>query len=151
MAGPEASQSLFFLSFSSLTPTRFFSDAVASPQNRDIFTDNIRDLYDRYNLDGVDIDWEYPGQAAQPGNSESAADAANMLQFFKLLRQKLPPRALISAAVQDVPFTGSDGRPMHDVSPFSDTLDWVTLMNYDVFESMLIPPCLSFPLSHLSL
>lgn len=137
-AGQEAGQSLLFPKNSPLTPTRYFSDAVASPQNRDIFINNILDVYKRYNLDGIDIDWEYPGQLGQQGNTESAADSANMLQFFKDLHQKLPPGAMISAAVQDSTFVGTDGQPMKDVSPFSDVLDWITLMNYDAYQSMLI-------------
>ncbi|KAG8218613.1 glycoside hydrolase family 18 protein [Butyriboletus roseoflavus] len=121
------------------TSTRYFSDAVATPQGRDTFANNILDAYKRFNLDGIDIDWEYPGQIGQQGNSESATDSANMLQFFKVLQQKLPPGAMISAAVQDTTFTGPDGQPMKDVSPFSQVVDWITLMNYDTYESMLIP------------
>lgn len=39
----------------------------------------------------------------------------------------------VSAATSIVPFTAPDGNPTTDVSPFTDVLDYVTLMNYDVF------------------
>lgn len=117
--------------------TRYFSNAVATAQNRETFVNNILDTYKRYDLDGIDIDWEYPGQVSQQGNTESATDSQNMVQFFKVLRQKLPPGALISAAVQDSTFVGPDGQPMKDVSAFSHSVDWITLMNYDTYSSML--------------
>ncbi|KAG9317433.1 glycoside hydrolase superfamily [Chiua virens] len=63
--------SLFFPSHS-LTPTRWFSEAVATAQHRDTFVNNILDVYNSFTLDGIDIDWEYPGQIAQQGNSESS-------------------------------------------------------------------------------
>lgn len=34
---------------------------ATSEKNRDAFTDNVADLLNKYNLDGVDFDWEYPG------------------------------------------------------------------------------------------
>lgn len=140
VAGQEAGQSRPPLPTSTPhTSTRYFSNAVATPQNRDVFANNILDIYKRYNLDGIDIDWEYPGQIGQQGNTESPTDSANMLQFFKVLRQKLPSGAMISAAVQDSPFTGPDGQPMKDVSSFSNFVDWITLMNYDTYGSTLIP------------
>ncbi|KAF8556981.1 glycoside hydrolase [Imleria badia] len=127
--------------------TRYFSNAVATAQNREIFANNILDTYHRYDLDGIDIDWEYPGQIGQQGNIESASDSPNMLQFFKVLRQKLPPGAMISAAVQDSPFAGPDGQPMKDVSAFSHFVDWVTIMNYDVYQTRQ-PPGPNAPLSN---
>ena len=34
-------------------------------------------------------------------------------------------KLIISAAVGITPFTGSDGKPMSDVSAFADSLDWI--------------------------
>lgn len=41
----------------------------------------------------------------------------------------------ISTATSIVPFASPDGSPTSDVSPFADLLDYVTLMNYDIFGS----------------
>lgn len=153
VAGPAAGQSRRPLSISPPhASTRYFSNAVATPQNRNVFADNILKTYRLYDLDGIDIDWEYPGQVGQQGNNKSPTDSINMLEFFKDLRQKLPPGAMISAAVQDSPFAGPDGQPMKDVSAFAKVVNWITLMNYDTYGSTLISPMpFTHTWSHLTL
>lgn len=123
------------LSIGGWTGSQYFSQAVSNAANRKIFVDNIRATYDEYDLDGIDIDWEYPGQTGRPGNSESPSDEENMLAFLQLLRQSLPPGAKMSAAVQDTPFAGPNGQPITDASEFAKCLDWILLMNYDDFQA----------------
>ena len=96
------------------------------------FVHNILAAYTEFDLDGVDVDWEYPGRLA-PGNQWNSSDADNLLLFLQLLRFHLPPSARISAAVETTVFTGDAGKPMVDVSRFASVLDWVLLMNYDVW------------------
>ena len=112
---------------------RHFSAAVATEGSRQKFVSNILNAYNRFSLDGIDIDWEYPGQQGNAGNAVSSFDTANFLLFLQLLRRTLPPSAKITAATQTVPFAGSDGRPLQDVVEFAKVLDWVLLMNYDVW------------------
>ena len=42
------------------------------------------------------------------------------------------PSAETMAATQTVSFTGLNGLPLQDVSEFSDVLDWVLLVNYNI-------------------
>ena len=106
---------------------------MATEGSRRIFASHILDAYTRFSLDGIDIDWEYPGQEGNPGNCVAPSDTANFLLFLQLLRGVLPQSAKITAATQTVPFTGANGRPLQDVSQFAQVLDWVVLMNYDVW------------------
>jgi chitinase len=110
-----------------------FSPAVSNDLNRHIFVDNIVNAYNLYNLDGIDIDWEYPGQQGNSGNHVSSSDTAKFLSFLQLLREKLPTAAKITAATQTLPFAGEDGNPLADVTEFAKVLDWVLLMNYDTW------------------
>lgn len=91
------------------------------------------DLYNTYSLDGIDVDWEYPSQRGADGNAVLPSDSENFLEFLRLLRTTLPVGATISAAAQTVPFSRPDGTPMADVHAFADVLDWVLMMNYDVW------------------
>jgi chitinase len=88
--------------------------------------------YNEFDLDGIDIDWEYPGQEGS-GNVYSAEDTNNFLLFLQLLRKTLPPTAMITAAVQTSPFAGPDGNPIQNASSIADVLDWILIMNYDIW------------------
>jgi chitinase len=106
---------------------------VANDTNRQSLVSSIADTYYRYRLDGIDIDWEYPGKSGDPGNYVDPEDTSNFLEFLKLLRATLPLTARITAAVQTTTFAGADGQPMDDVRAFAAVLDWVLLMNYDTW------------------
>ena len=98
-----------------------------------IFVSNLVDAYNQYDLDGIDIDWEYPGQPGDDGNIVAPNDTANFLSFLQLLRQSLPVTAKITAAAMTVPWADSNGEPMKDMSAFGQVLDWILLMNYDTW------------------
>jgi chitinase len=93
---------------------------------------SIQQVYERFGLDGIDIDWEYPNGSGA-GNEYSSDDAENLLTFLEELRKTLPPSAKLSAATALWPFAGKDGQPLSDVSRFARVLDWIMLMNYDVW------------------
>jgi chitinase len=84
-------------------------------------------------LDGIDIDWEYPGRQGAEGNSINSKDTPNFLSFLTILRAILPPTARISAAVQTSTFLDPEEHSMTDLTDFAQVLDWVMLMNYDVW------------------
>ncbi|KAJ3515446.1 hypothetical protein NLJ89_g1753 [Agrocybe chaxingu] len=127
------------LSIGGWTGSKHFSSAVSTDQSRRTLVNNIASFYKTYNLDGIDLDWEYPGHKGAPGNTVNSNDSANFLSFLKLLRTVLPAPARLSAAVETVPFTNSKGNPSMDVSGFAQVLDWVVLMNYDVWGSSSKP------------
>ncbi|KAF9534200.1 glycoside hydrolase family 18 protein [Crepidotus variabilis] len=127
------------LSIGGWTGSRYFSNAVSTEDNRRRFSENIRTLYTAYDLDGIDIDWEYPGAKGANGNTWNVKDGANFLIFLQMLRVVLPIDARITAAVATMPFIGEDGKPMSNVTPFAKVLDWVLIMNYDVWGSSSKP------------
>jgi chitinase len=51
----------------------------------------------------------------------------------------LPPGAVITAAALDQPWVGANGTPLADASAFAAALDWILLMNYDVWGSSSTP------------
>ncbi|KAI0081698.1 glycoside hydrolase [Panus rudis PR-1116 ss-1] len=121
------------------TGSKYFSQACSTPENRQILATNILAMYNRFDLDGIDIDWEYPGQRGDPQNVVSPGDSDNFLAFLKTLRQTLPPDAKITAATMTVPFVDEDENPMGDVSAFAKVLDWILVMNYDSWGSSSNP------------
>jgi chitinase len=112
--------------------SQYFSPAVKSNTSRSTFANNILSVYQSFSLDGIDIDWEYPGTEGEQGNAVSPEDTSNLLEFFKILRKVLPEEAYITATSTDSTFMNSVGNPSVDMSAFAEVLDWVLLMNYDV-------------------
>jgi chitinase len=67
-----------------------FSLAVDSASDREALTDNIVDLFERYEFfNTVDFDWEYPGGGGDSGNASSPEDGKNFELTLELLRAKL--------------------------------------------------------------
>ena len=64
-----------------------FSDAVLTKQSRSMFIDSVVAFIEKYNLDGLDIDWEYPDQVGA-GNHFRAEDKQNYTEMLKELRQR---------------------------------------------------------------
>ncbi|OCH93947.1 glycoside hydrolase [Obba rivulosa] len=116
--------------------SQYFSTAVATADNRTAFVNAVMGLVSQYSLDGVDFDWEYPGKQGLGCNTISGDDSQNFLSFLQALRAAPGGQNLtVSAAVGLTPFAGSDGSPMTNVSAFADVLDFVEMMNYDVWGS----------------
>ncbi|ORY03114.1 hypothetical protein K493DRAFT_297611 [Basidiobolus meristosporus CBS 931.73] len=90
-----------------------------------------------WDLDGIDIDWEYPGRAAAVCNVYDAADSANYLLLLKELRAALDKEfpnehKLLTAAVRVQPFDGPNGTPLPDVSQYAQYFDFINVMAYDI-------------------
>ncbi|CAO3596496.1 unnamed protein product [Absidia cylindrospora] len=124
------------LSVGGWTGSEKFSPMVASPDLRKRFIDWNLDFVEKYNTDGVDIDWEYPGKQAAGCNTYNENDTDNLLLLLKELRsaldQKFPDdHKEISMAVYVSPFL-RNGEPSTDVSDFVPYFDHINLMTYDI-------------------
>nr|AIT18906.1 chitinase [Hirsutella thompsonii] len=113
-----------------------FSSIMKDEATRSKFIDNIVDFIRTNDLDGVDLDWEYPGREGNACNVvDKQNDTANYQKFLESLRQKLDSEfgkgnKIISMAVRVQPFDGPDG-PMKNVSAIADLVDYAFLMQYD--------------------
>jgi chitinase len=77
--------------------------------------------------------WEYPGLTGIGCNTKSENDTSNFLKFLTELRTALPTTTF-SAATSLTPFMSPDlTTPSTNVSAFAGVLDYVALMNYDVW------------------
>ena len=118
--------------------SRYFSPAVRTASARATFIGNIVKTYNTYNLDGIDIDWEYPGQTGA-GNILDPSDTANFQTFLQELRAALPQGALLTAAVSLQPWMASNGQPVQSVARAASVMDYIMIMNYDVWGSSSDP------------
>lgn len=118
------------------TGSLWFSSSVATSSHRTAFVKTVADFADKYKLDGIQFDWEYPGKQGVGCNTVSVNDTTNFLKFLQELRQNtVGAKLTLSAAVSLLPFMDASGHPSADVSGFAKVFDYITLMNYDVWGS----------------
>ncbi len=115
-----------------------FSDAVLSDSSRIVFAKSSVDIIRKYDLDGVDIDWEYPGMEGEEGNVFRPEDKENYTLMFKALRKELDVleketahKKLLTTAV-----AGFEEYLEHtNMKEAAQYLDYINLMTYDLFEN----------------
>lgn len=112
-----------------------FSDAVLSDTSRQAFAQSAVAILKRFNLDGIDIDWEYPDMNGA-GNIHRKEDKQNYTLMFMELRRQLDEagkqsgkKLLLTTA------TGGfkaflDHTEMAKAAPY---IDYINLMTYDYF------------------
>jgi chitinase len=108
-----------------------FSDAALTESSRAVFADSALELVRKFSLDGVDIDWEYPGQGVA-GIKYRAEDKQNFTLLLKALRDKLDShRYLLTIASADHEYF--DHIEMGALYVY---LDWINVMTYDFYNSL---------------
>ncbi|OJT02630.1 Chitinase A1 [Trametes pubescens] len=128
------------------TGSKFFSNHVATAANRTAFVKTVTELATKYNLDGIDFEyiganttrsWEYPGsKSGLECNSVASDDTANFLTFLQELRaDPVGKNLVLSAATSITPWVDANATPSKDISGFAKVLDWVAIMNYDIWGS----------------
>ena len=66
-----------------------FSDAMLTDTSRAGFAESAVAMLKKFSLDGIDIDWEYPGVLGLEGNVYRPEDQQNYTLMFKELRRQL--------------------------------------------------------------
>jgi chitinase len=69
-----------------------FSDVALTPQSRQVFVQSVIEFLQRYDLDGLDIDWEYPGLAGS-GHPFRSQDKQNFTLLLRDMRQRFDREA----------------------------------------------------------
>ncbi len=110
-----------------------FSDAALSDTSRYAFAQSAAALVQRFNADGIDIDWEYPGLAGA-GNIYREADKENFTLMLKALREQLDTVSI--ALGRPILLTIAAGSGMYflnhtEMGKAQQYLDYVNLMTYD--------------------
>ena len=114
-----------------------FSDAVLTPDSRSKFAKTSVKIVADYDLDGVDIDWEYPGQIGN-NNVFRPEDKQNYTLMFEALRKELDELSKITGKYYEL--TTAVGASYSyiehtEMDRAVKYLDFVNLMTYDFYTS----------------
>ncbi len=111
-----------------------FSDIAASRANSVRFAINLVNFMEEYGLDGVDIDWEFPGDNSP---RSASVDRENMVTMCKIVREKLDeatdegaPKYLLTSAIPST----SWGADRYNFKGLNESLDYVNMMSYDLIK-----------------
>lgn len=95
-----------------------FEAMAANPTSRTAFVNNLIAMCDKYNLDGIDMDWEYP----------KANSVANFTAMMKELSAELKKKnRYLSAAV----ISSGNGTGQYINNEVIGLLDYLNIMAYD--------------------
>lgn len=111
-----------------------FSNAVLTDTSRIAFAKSAIDIVRKYDLDGVDIDWEFPGMPGEEGNIYRPEDKQNFTLMFqefsrqiKIAEQEIDRRLLLTTAVG----AGSSFVANTEMDKVQQYVDYINLMTYD--------------------
>jgi chitinase len=111
-----------------------FSDAVLTDTGRQAFAKSAVEIISNHQLDGVDIDWEYPAIPGEAGNVFRQEDKQNFTLMFRELRIQLDSlskvknrKYLLTTAVGGFP-RFVENTEMNNAHQY---LDYISLMTYD--------------------
>lgn len=111
-----------------------FSDAVLTPTSRKLFARTSVDIVREYDLDGVDIDWEYPAMRGAEGNVYRPEDKHNFTLMFRELRAELDNLEKETGRYYELTAAvgGSKGFINNtEMAEVGRILDYVFVMTYD--------------------
>ncbi len=101
-----------------------FSEMASDPVKRKSFARDCARVVKEFGLDGIDIDWEYPGSDLA-GISSSPDDKANFTLLMRDLRAAIGKRKLLTIAS----VCNADYIDFKGALPY---LDYVNVMSYDM-------------------
>ena len=102
-----------------------FSEMARDEQFRKAFCASARQTCDRYDLDGIDIDWEFPGSTAGGLIAASKDDKANYTLLMRDLRSALGENLLLTMA-------SNYETSAYNFKGFIQYMDFVNVMCYNM-------------------
>jgi GH18 family chitinase/outer membrane protein OmpA-like peptidoglycan-associated protein len=113
-----------------------FPQVAADPDKRARFAESCVEVCRKYNFDGIDIDWEFPGASPGNGCEGGPEDKENLNLMFDVIRDSLNVyekevghKMLLTAAFHSVPYLAQQVDWEHT----AEVLDYVNLFGYDFY------------------
>lgn len=104
-----------------------FSDAAYSEFSRNIFANSCLDALKTYELDGIDIDWEYPVSGACNLIKCRPQDKQNLTLLLQVIRNKIGNSKILSIAAGAGQFYVNNT----EMNKIVNICDYINLITYD--------------------
>ncbi|MBR5638371.1 MAG: glycoside hydrolase family 18 [Muribaculaceae bacterium] len=126
-----------------------FSAIAATDDNRRRFAQDCLAFCQQWGIDGIDIDWEFPGLSWSGAACNPAVDTQNHVLLMKQLRETLGNRYLLTFAgyVKDKQPTAG-GYKFIDLAAVEPYVNFVNLMTYDMDAAPHFHSAINHPASY---
>lgn len=128
------------------TLSGYFAEAGSSAEGRKTFAVNAVAYMKKYDFDGIDIDWEFPGKERQADKIDNANDQGtpdegkydskkNFTLFLEALRVELDKQGEADGEYyQLTAAVGASRELIENTEPakYSKSLDFINIMSYDL-------------------
>lgn len=111
-----------------------FSDMALTKEGRDAFSISLMEIVKKYNLDGVDVDWEFPGHDGWGTITAREEDKQNFTLLLKELRSGLDRLKRETGKSYELSFAAAAqtwGYNNIEVEDVFNIVDYMNLMAYD--------------------
>lgn len=118
-----------------------FHAMAATTSTRAVFIQSVIDFLKKYPfIDGIDIDWEYPGinRAADPNDQYDRGcpggpeDKQNFTSLLREIRQAYNNNGLSNKLLTIAVPSGYDKLTLQEPDKYAQYLDWLNVMTYDM-------------------
>ncbi|MGC3976775.1 MAG: glycosyl hydrolase family 18 protein [Paludibacteraceae bacterium] len=112
-----------------------FSQLAKSAEYRLQFAKDCKAFIEKWGIDGVDMDWEFPGLSwsGDANAYDKAVDVQNHVELMKQLRQTLGTKYLLTYAGYCKDKTAVTGGYQYiDIKAVAPYVDFVNIMSYDL-------------------
>ncbi|OJJ44223.1 hypothetical protein ASPZODRAFT_750405 [Penicilliopsis zonata CBS 506.65] len=113
-----------------------FSKMASANASRAAFVDSALQFVEKYDFDGLDLDWEYPGAKDKGGNDADKADLVLLLEEMKPRFEQKGKGLSLTVPGSEYYMTGFD---LKGIEPH---IDWINVMSYDLHGPWDAPPVL---------
>ncbi|MGB7159956.1 MAG: glycoside hydrolase family 18 protein [Tepidisphaeraceae bacterium] len=112
--------------------SELFSDVALTDESRQTFAKSCADFAAEHQLDGVDIDWEFPVSGGEKGNIARPQDKRNFTLLLAELRKALDARGKADGKRYLLTIAApAGGYARIEMGQFHRHLDFVNVMAYD--------------------
>ena len=115
--------------------SKYFSNVALTAQSRETFADSCVSFLIKHDLDGIDLDWEYPVSGGMAGNINRPEDKQNFTKLLQTIRNKLDEQSQKDAKTYYLTIAGgisSSYVKNIELTNILKYIDYIFIMGYDI-------------------